>query len=291
MILVLAGPTGSGKSELAISLAKKLHAAIINADAFQVYQELNIATAKPTPQMMVEAPHYLFDFVPLTSSYSAAEYQKDMRSVLQFCLAQNQNVIIAGGTGLYIKSALYDYEFTPEEPVDLSAYENLDNDGLYQVLQGFDPISAKSIHPNNRVRVMRAISIALSGSTKSDREAKQEHRLLYPAVFFGLNPEREALYEKVGERVEKMFESGLLDETLPLIEKYGRSASAFRAIGVKELFPYIDGAATLEETKELIKKNTRNYVKRQMTWFRHQFDIRWVSGEKEILDILEKEYF
>ncbi len=288
MILVLTGPTGSGKSEIAVSLAKRLGAAVINADAFQVYQELNIATAKPSKEMREAVPHFLFDFVPLDSAYNVAEYQEDMRSVLSFCLSKGQDVIIAGGTGLYIKAALFDYDFSPKAAVDLSPYQVLDDDALHAELAKLDPVSAEKIHPHNRQRVLRAIEIFLGGGTaKSELEQKQKHEPLYPVCFFGLNKERESLYERVNERVEEMFDAGLLEETLPLIEKYGRDAMAFRAIGVKELFPYIDGQITLEVAKETIKKNTRNYIKRQMTWFRHQFDVTWVDGEEQILALLK----
>lgn len=284
MIIVLTGPTGSGKSDLALSLASRLGAAIINADAFQVYQELNIATAKPTLEMRTKAPHYLYDFVPLDSAYNVAEYQQDMRSALEFCLQKNQTVIIAGGTGLYIKAALYDYEFAQRPKVDMTAYETMDEDTLYATLRHLDPSSAEKIHPHNRQRVLRAIEICLStGESKSQIEAKQSHKLLYPTMFFGLEQEREDLYRRVERRVDRMFEEGLLEETLPLIERYGREQMAFRAIGVKELFPYIDGQASLEETKDLIKKNTRNYIKRQMTWLRNQFEMVWVRDEEDLL--------
>ena len=288
MILVLTGPTGSGKSELAVSLAKKLGAAIINGDAFQVYQELNIATAKPSKEMRDEVPHYLFDFVPLDSAYSVAEYQQDARCVIDFCLAKGQNVIIAGGTGLYIKAALYDYEFPTVERVDLSRYEAMKDEDLYAELLRIDEEAAAKIHPHNRVRVLRAIEICLSsGEKKSDREAKQNHQPIYEAMFFGLDADREKLYEKVNARVDAMFDAGLLEETVPLIERYGRDAHAFRAIGVKELFPYLDGKISLIEAKETIKKNTRNYVKRQLTWCRGQFDLTYVRNEEEVLERLK----
>ena len=287
MIIVLTGPTGSGKSKMALSIAQKTGAAIINADAFQVYQELNIATAKPSIHMRSLAPHFLYDFVPLNESYNVVEYQADMRSVLHHCQQQNQHVLIAGGTGLYIRAALYDYEFSPSKPVDLSAYEAMDTSSLHQALADMDPAAAEAIHPNNRQRVLRAIEIALqSGSTKTELEQKQTHEPMFPALFYGIETDRGDLYRAAEQRVDEMFAEGLLEETLPLIERYGRDAMAFRAIGVKELFPYIDGEATLEETKALIKTHTRQYIKRQMTWFAHQFDLTWIRDEDAILSTL-----
>ena len=285
MILVLTGATGSGKSKMAISLAKKLSAVIINADAFQVYEELNIATAKPSEDEMMEVPHFLFSFVPLTSSYNVSEYQKDLRAMLAEFAIRKQNVIIAGGTGLYIRAALYDYEFQEETGrPDLSIYENFSNEDLHAVLARLDQESADKIHPNNRQRVLRAIEICLSaGKAKSEIEKQQSHAPIYDCRFYGIESERSEIYEKVNRRVDAMFEAGLIEENRRLVERYGRSCSAFRAIGVKECFPYFDGQASLEETKELIKKNTRNYVKRQDTFFRHQFDIHWIKDENDIL--------
>ena len=284
MIIVLTGPTGSGKSEMAISLAKRLGAVIVNADAFQVYQELNIATAKPSESMMMEAPHYLFDFVPLTSSYNVYEYQKDLRATIAEQEKQGKDIIIAGGTGLYIRAGLYDYEFEESAEIDLSAYEKLNNAALHDALAKLDPKEAEAIHPNNRVRVMRAIAVTLSsGKKKSEMVAEQEHKPIYDVRFYGIEAEREDVYAHCDARVEKMFEAGLLTETKTLVEKYGREAAAFRAIGVKELFPYFDGTISLEQAKEEIKKATRHYVKRQMTFFRHQFDIHWIEDEEEII--------
>ncbi len=288
MIVVLLGPTGSGKSDLALALAKKLDAAIINGDAFQVYQELSIATNKPDAKTLAEVPHFLYDFVPLDSSYSVAEYQADARCVIEFLQNKNQNIIIEGGTGLYVKAALYDYEFTLEQPHDDAAYEGKSNEELFVMLKDFDPKAAEKIHPNNRQRIIRALQIhQSSGKTKSEIEDAQTHACLYPATFIAVDAEREGLYERIDERVEEMFARGLLEETLPLIEKYGRSSSAFKAIGVKELFPYLDGEITLEEAKRQIKLNTRHYVKRQLTWLRHQFKLNWVKGVDDALDVIK----
>ena len=288
MILVLTGPTGSGKTDMAISLAKKLGGAIINADAFQVYRELNIATAKPSEAQRLEVPHFLFDFVPISSSYSVYEYQADLRATIADLQEIHKPTIIAGGTGLYIRAGLYDYSFPEEKVVDLSVYEKMDDDTLYAALQKMDPEEAKTIHPHNRIRVLRAIKVYLSsGKKKSEIKAEQKHQPIYDDVyFFGLNAERAPLYERVNQRVEEMFKAGLVEENRALYEKYGEAPRAFQAIGVKELFPYFRGEKNLEECKEEIQKNTRHYVKRQETFFRHQFDIHWITQEEEILDAI-----
>ena len=289
MILVLTGPTGSGKSALAVSLAKRLDGVVINADAYQVYQELNIATAKPNEEMRMIVPHYLFDFVPLNSDYSVAEYQSDLRAEIYELSKTNRPIIIAGGTGLYIKAGLFDYEFPEEKAVDMSSYESLDEDSLYKKACEIDPEGAKQIHPHNKRRVLRLIEYYLAnGKRRSEVVALQEHKLLFDVRFYGLDVERENLYPLVEERVEKMFESGIEEENLALVSKYGRTPHAFQAIGVKEFFPYWDGKASLEETKSLIKENTRHYVKKQMTWFRHQFPITWIKGEEDLLLDLDK---
>ena len=288
MILVLTGPTGSGKTDMAISLAKKLGGAIINADAFQVYRELNIATAKPSEAQRLEVPHFLFDFVPISSSYSVYEYQADLRATIADLQEIHKPIIIAGGTGLYIRAGLYDYSFPEEKVVDLSVYEKMDEDTLYAALQKMDPEEAKTIHPHNRIRVLRAIKVYLSsGKKKSEIKAEQKHQPIYDDVyFFGLNAERAPLYERVNQRVEEMFKAGLVEENRALYEKYGENPRAFQAIGVKELFSYFRGEKNLEECKEEIQKNSRHYVKRQETFFRHQFDIHWITREEEILDAI-----
>ncbi len=290
MILVLTGPTGSGKSKMAVSLAKKLGGVVINADAFQVYGELNIATAKPSESMRVEVPHYLFDFIPLQEDYSVAEYQSDLRAEIAELSKKSTPIIIAGGTGLYIKAGLFDYEFPVEKQVDLSAYEGLDNDSLYQIALNLDEASAKDIHPNNRRRVLRLIHYCLAtGQKRSSNNESQNHSPLYDVRFYGLNVERQDLYPVVEKRVDDMFEEGLEEENRKVVEKYGREPHAFQAIGVKEFFPYWDGKASLEETKTLIKTNTRHYIKKQMTWFRHQFDIHWIESEEDVLkDIAQR---
>ena len=253
-----------------------------------MYRELNIATAKPSEAQRLEVPHFLFDFVPISSSYSVYEYQADLRATIADLQEIHKPIIIAGGTGLYIRAGLYDYSFPEEKVVDLSVYEKMDEDTLYAALQKMDPEEAKTIHPHNRIRVLRAIKVYLSsGKKKSEIKAEQKHQPIYDDVyFFGLNAERAPLYERVNQRVEEMFKAGLVEENRALYEKYGETPRAFQAIGVKELFPYFRGEKNLEECKEEIQKNTRHYVKRQETFFRHQFDIHWITREEEILDAI-----
>lgn len=287
MILVLTGPTGSGKSKMAVSLAKRLGGAVINADAFQVYRDLNIATAKPSEAMRLEVPHYLFDFLPLDEDYNVSEYQNDLRGEIVELEKRSIPIIIAGGTGLYIKAGLFDYSFPVEKEVDLSPYERLDDASLYQQALNLDEASAKDIHPNNRRRVLRLIQYCLAtGEKRSLNKDSQAHASLYDARFYGLNVERNDLYPIVEKRVDDMFDQGLEEENRRLVQTYGRTPHAFQAIGVKEFFPYWDGQADLEETKTQIKTNTRHYIKKQMTWFRHQFDIRWIESESDILEDL-----
>ncbi len=284
MILVLTGPTGSGKSALAVSLAKRLGGVVINADAYQVYKELSIATAKPSEETRLEAPHYLFDFVPLNSDYNVAEYQSDLRGEIHELAKTSRPIIIAGGTGLYIKAGLFDYEFPEEKKVDMSSFESLDGASLYARAMEIDPEGAKSIHPHNRRRVLRLIEYYLAnGKKRSEAVAEQVHKPLFDIRFYGLEVERGDLYSLVEDRVERMFDAGLEEENRRLVEKYGRAPHAFQAIGVKEFFPYWDGKASLSQTKDFIKENTRHYVKKQMTWFRHQFPITWVKGEEDLL--------
>ncbi len=290
MILVLTGPTGVGKSSLAISLAKKINGEIVNADAFQVYKELKIATAAPTEEEKREVPHHLYDFIPLNEGYDISRYQIDARKCIEEILSRKKIPIIVGGSGLYIRSALYDYDLSIDtSKVDMKEYETKSNEELHAILEKLDPIEAKKIPFQNRRRVLRDIAICLAANeSKTSLLEKQSHEPIYETMFFALTKEREVLYELIEKRVDAMFEKGLLEETLPLIEKYGEDKPAFQAIGVKELIPYIHKEKTLEETISQIKTDTRHYVKRQETFFRHQFPTIIVKNEEEILSCLSK---
>ncbi len=280
MIIVIAGPTCSGKSSLAIKLAQVLNAEIINGDAFQVYKYFDIGTAKPTLKERALVPHHLFDFVDPNTNFNVKDYQELARKTIADLENKKKNIIIVGGTGLYQKATLYDFSFDDEDNhADMSDLVSLTNEELYEELKKIDEESTKTIHVNNRKRVLRAIEIyRLHGKTKTSIIDSQEHKLLYDVMFIGLNVEREKLYNDINNRVDEMIKDGLVEEVTNLKSKYPASIHAFQAIGYKELLAYLDHKLTLNEAIELIKKNSRNYAKRQMTYFKNQLPMKWFDN-------------
>lgn len=286
MIYAIVGPTASGKTDLAISLANYFSAPIINADAFQIYKDMNIGTGKLSNKSKEYKMHYLLDIVDPSQTYNVKAYQKDFRETLNNLQKLYDNVIICGGTGLYLKAGLYDYEFPEEENVDSSDLEKLDNDTLYEMLQSLDPKACEKIHKNNRKRVIRAIEVArLHDETKSEIIEKQEHKMLYDNVkIYMLSPERETLYENINKRVVNMFNIGLVDEVKSLLNKYELSLTAKAAIGYKEVIDYLDNKLTLEDAISLVQQRSRNYAKRQVTFFKHQLPCIEKQTSKEIYE-------
>ena len=283
MLFIICGPTGSGKTEAAKRLSDYYRAPIVNADAFQVYQDMNIGTAKISKDDPYYSRHYLLDILLPSQSFSVMEYQSLFREKIRELQGKYENIIVCGGTGLYIRASIYDYVFAPEVKSDNSDLEKLDNDTLYEMLLKLDPDATKTIHKNNRKRVIRAISISRNNQmSKSEMINNQEHKLIYDNVkILMINPNRERLYENINKRVDEMFDKGLVDEVKSLLKKYDLSTTAKAAIGYKEVLDYLDGKLSLEECKELIKKRTRNYAKRQITFFKNQFDLQiYESGEQ-----------
>ena len=289
MLICIVGPTGSGKTSVALKLADFYNAPIINADAFQIYQEMDIGTAKIERNSKDYKKHYLLDIVKPNQSYSVKQYQDDFRKVYNELKKDYQTIIVCGGTGLYLKAALYDYKFEDEEEADISDLEELSNEELADILNKLDPKAFETIHMNNRKRVIRAIQIARTHDVnKSESIDQQEHKLVIDdeVKFLFLNPDRKALYENINKRVDMMFNEGLVNEVKGLLNKYELSNTAKAAIGYKEVIDYLEDKCSLEEAKELIKKRSRNYAKRQVTFFKHQLPcIEFVSKEE-----LLKEY-
>ena len=285
MIFIICGPTGSGKTSAAIAFSKKYNAPIINADAFQIYQDMNIGTAKISQDDPYYSKHHLIDIKKPSESFSAMEYQKLFRGKVEELSKEYKDIIVCGGTGLYIKASIYDYEFKEEKPADTSDLDELSNEELYRRLLSVDPKSAEGLHPNNRKRVLRALAIYRNqGVKKSDNIEKQEHKLLYDAKLLMINPDRDKLYSNINKRVDVMFDNGLVDEVKELLKKYDLSNTAKAAIGYKEVIDYLNGVYSLEECKELIKKRTRNYAKRQVTFFKNQFKLEMFDSKEELLD-------
>lgn len=262
-IIVVAGPTASGKTALSIHLAKKYNAEVINADAQQVYKDVNIGTAKITKEEMENVKHHLLDFIPLDKNYSVKEYQEDGRNVLNNLINKNKNIVIVGGTGLYIKALLYDYKFSKEtSSLDFS---NLTNEELKKEIDKI--YENNNIHINNRKRLERFLS-HYKTTGNIIKNTLEKDKPLYDFTLIYLNPDREELYKKINARVDKMINEGLLNETENLKE-YSKLNSI---IGYKELLEYINGKVSLEEAIENIKSDTRKYAKRQNTFFKNQFD-------------------
>ena len=273
MIHIIVGPTGSGKTKAANRLAEYLSCPIINADAFQIYQDMDIGTAKISKDDKSYFRYHLLDIRKPNELYSVKEYQDDFRRCMSSILKEYKDVVVVGGTGLYIRASIYDYIFMEEE-ISNNDYSSFTNEELYERLVNLDKEEANKIHVNNRKRIIRALDlISASGKNKSDIINSQEHKLIYDDVnIYFINPDRETLYQVINERVDQMIELGLVEEVKSLVAKYQLSTTAKAAIGYKEILDYLAGNSTLEEAIELIKKRSRNYAKRQVTFFKNQFN-------------------
>ena len=293
MLICIVGPTGSGKTSIALKLADFFHAPIINADAFQIYQEMDIGTAKIDRNSEDYKKHYLLDIVKPNQTYSVKQYQENFRKVYQELKKKYQTIIVCGGTGLYLKAALYDYTFEDENEFDTSDLEEMSNEELFALLTKLDPAATNNLHMNNRKRVIRAITIAKTHDlNKSETIEKQSHELVFKNEdirFLFLNPNREQLYANINARVDQMFDNGLIDEVKYLLKEYELSVTAKAAIGYKEVIEFLAGSYSLEECKELIKKRSRNYAKRQVTFFKHQLPCKEFTSKEELLKELINE--
>ena len=289
MIYVITGPTNTGKDRIAVELAKRIGGEIINADAFHVYKQLKIGTNKPQEDEFEGVKHHLFSYIDIDEEYSIARYQNDARKIIDDLNAKNIPIIMLGGSGLYIKAALYDYQFNQEEIIDMSKYEHMSNDDLYASLQAFDHFSATKIHRNNRKRVMRALEIFLSQGIKKSELPTHKDKPFYQALFFGVDFDRGDLYMRIMGRVHRMIMDGLFEEVKLLLKKYPSSLQALQAIGYKEAIEYLNGNHSEEETIDKIVTNTRHYAKRQMTFVRHQFVVHWIKNVDDVLRISQHE--
>jgi tRNA dimethylallyltransferase len=289
-IICIVGPTGVGKTKLSLEIAKKFNGQIINADSTQVYKGLDIATAKVIDKENII--HHLIDIKETNDNYTVYDFKVDAKKIIEDLDNKNITPIIVGGTGLYIKALLYDYSLEKEEKKD-NKYESYSKEELYDMLMKIDPNS--DIHINNTQRIKRALSY-YDVNNKPLSAKEKNNKLVYDVIFIGLTTNKEKLYNIINNRVNEMIDAGLINEAKAIYESNIRTKAITTPIGYKELFPYFEGIKSKEDCIEEIKKRTRNYAKRQYTWFNNQMDINWFNVDfdnfnntiNEVLEYIKK---
>lgn len=270
MIIAIVGPTGIGKTALSISLAKHYNAEIINFDAMQVYEKMDIGTAKVTKEEMDGVVHHLLSYVNVNTNYSVYDYQKEARSLIDKLLKEKKNIIMVGGTGLYLKATLYDYRFKEED--NSTCYDDLSTEELLKRMSKYNYVPKDK---NNKRRLVRELK-KLENNIDIDNNGD---KLLYNAKIIGLTTDRETLYDRINKRVDMMIENGLVDEVNALKESFTTSKALKTAIGYKEFIPYFNSEITLDEVINKIKQNSRHYAKRQYTFFNNQLPVIWYQTD------------
>jgi len=275
-VIVICGPTASGKTALSIKLAKQINGEIISSDSMQIYKHMDIGTAKPSKEEMQEIPHHLLDFVEPNQRYSVAEFKKDAETAIEEILAKGKTPIIVGGTGLYVDSLIYGIEYQDiqlDEKYRNELEQRVINEGLeklYEEAQKIDSQAMEKISPNDKKRILRVLEIyKATGKTKTEQEIEsRKNGVKYDYKVFAINLEREILYERINKRVDIMIEQGLIQEVEQLLKKYDEFPTAMQGLGYKEVVEFLQGATSREEMIEKLKMETRRYAKRQITWFK-----------------------
>lgn len=295
-IVVIVGPTASGKTELSIELAKRIDGEIISGDSMQVYKYMDIGTAKVTPEEMDGVPHHLIDILNPDDAFSAYKFKNLAEALIDDITRRGKIPIIAGGTGLYIQSLIYNYELedetiTPEEKIivkkKMKEIEQLNNQQLHDYLAQFDAISAENIHKNNRQRVLRAIEYYFkTKKLLSNRKKVQQFTENYDTLLIGIEISRKTLYSRINKRVDIMLDHGLFKEVQQLVEQGYESCQSMQAIGYKELIPVINGQMIYEDAVNELKQHSRQYAKRQMTWFKNKMNVHWLDKENMSLQMM-----
>ena len=290
-VIVIAGPTASGKTSLGIELAKRINGEIISADSMQIYEDMDVGTAKPTKDETKDIKHYLIDFVSPDSRYSVATFKKDAESCIQKILTQGKIPIVVGGTGLYIDSLVYGIEYPEIEYDDEYRKELMElaktEEGLsvlYDEAKRIDKDAVEKISKNDKKRIIRILEIYKStGKTKTEIDLLSRKSVLkYNYKVFAIDMDRDILYNRINQRVEKMMDAGLIEEVKKLISKYSRFPTAMQGLGYKEVVEYLNNEVSKEEMIDKIKQETRRYAKRQLTWFRKNKNIIWIDGQENM---------
>lgn len=281
-VIIIVGPTAVGKTKLSIDLAKRLNTEIISGDSMQVYKKMDIGTGKITKDEMEHIPHHMLDILDPSEAFSVADYQKVVQHKISTLNKRNLTPLLVGGSGLYIQAVLYDYVFSEQKRDNTLTNQleaRLEKEGnyvLHEELRQVDPEQAEKIHPNNIRRLIRALEVyQATGKTLTERKKEQKTDPKYKYYIIGLEMDRAILYEQINNRVDTMIQNGLLAEVKYLLDQGYENTQAMKAIGYKELIPYINGEMDLDTAVSLLKRNSRRYAKRQYTWFKNQMKIQW----------------
>lgn len=282
-VVILLGPTASGKTGAAIAAAKALRGEIVSCDSMQIYDEIHIGTARPLIAEQEGIPHHLMGFLPPNATYSVSEFQRDAKAAIADISARGKLPILVGGTGLYINAITYELDFTETQADEAlrqqlsQEYDRLGGEVLHARLAEADPAYAAKIHPNDKRRIIRRLEVLAGGKAEPyDFNCPSRE---YDFLLLGIQRERPSLYAAIEQRVDAMLEQGLEEEARSLVARYGREIQPMQAIGYKEFLPYFDGEASLADAVALLKRNTRRFAKRQMTWFRRDSRIIWLDAE------------
>ncbi|WP_414697352.1 tRNA (adenosine(37)-N6)-dimethylallyltransferase MiaA [Peptacetobacter sp. AB845] len=286
-LIILTGPTAVGKTDLSIQLAKAVDAEIVSADSMQIYKYMDIGSAKVTEEEMQGVKHYLVDEIEPDMPFSVSEYKRMAEEYIDEISSRGKNVIVTGGTGLYLNSLIYDMDFgksDANQELRDKLNKELEENGpayMYEKLVSLDKDAAERIHPNNTKRVIRAIEVAMSGEKMNDFSKDLRYNKKYRPIIIVLNRDRQALYDRINLRVDIMLKNGLIEEVKGLLDRgYTKDMISMQGIGYKEIIKYFDGEYTLEEAIEIIKRDSRRYAKRQLTWFRRYEDAKWFEIDK-----------
>ena len=295
-VIVICGPTASGKTALSIELAKKINGEIVSCDSMQIYKDMDIGTAKPTVEEMQGIKHYLIGYVSPEKRYSVADYKIDAKKAIKEIIKKGKMPIVVGGTGLYLDSLIYEIEYQDiklDEQYRNKLEEEVEKQGLeklYEKAKQIDPKAIKKISPNDKKRILRILEIYhATGKTKTEQEIESRKKEVeYDYKVYALNWDRQKLYNRINKRVDMMIEQGLVEEVKQILDKYDNFPTAMQGLGYKEVVEYLNGNLTKEEMIEKIKIETRRYAKRQLTWFRKNKQTIWLNAEDMIQDNIQK---